>query len=92
MNDFTINSILPFFYKTNPFHVVMGLFSKRSQMSKCGEKISETLCTFCGMKKVLLSLMQFIFRIREEFFQSDDNSTIPTHHFLHGLIDVCRNL
>ena len=36
--------------------------------------------------------MQFIFRIREEFFQSDDNSTIPTHHFLHGLIDVCRNL
>lgn len=36
--------------------------------------------------------MQFIFRRREEFFHTYDNSTIPTHHFLHGLIDVCRNL
>ena len=39
----TINNIF-LSYETNRFIVVMGLFSKKSQiMSKCGKSISESL-------------------------------------------------
>ena len=46
------------FYKTNRFHVAMGLFSNRSQRtSKCGKNISDTLA--CGSCATSLFLRHF---------------------------------
>ena len=50
--------LLSTLYKTNRFHVAMGLFSNRSQKpSKCGENISDTLT--CGSCATFLFLPHF---------------------------------
>ena len=37
-------------YKTNRFHVAVGLYSNRSEKSKCVKNISDTLiCTLCAI-------------------------------------------
>ena len=51
-----LNTVRSILYKTNRFHVAVGLFSNRSQkMSKCSKNITDTLvCSSCATSLFLL--------------------------------------